>query len=154
SILGFSEMISGEMLGPLGNARYREYAGLIGESGRYLLNLINDILDVAKIEAGKFVLAPEPLNLAQTLERALLGMAPQYREKEVELKVPVAPDLPVITADARAVRQILFNLLSNALKFTPPGGRAEIRLAHAGTEVVLDVSDTGIGISEADLKRL
>lgn len=154
SILGFSEMISGEMLGPLGNARYREYAGLIGESGKYLLNLINDILDVAKIEAGKFVLAPESVNLAQTLERTLLVMAPQYREKGVELKVAVAADLPVITADARAVRQILFNLLSNALKFTPAGGRAEIRLAHSGADIVLDVSDTGIGISEADLKRL
>ncbi|MFZ1992228.1 MAG: PAS domain-containing sensor histidine kinase [Alphaproteobacteria bacterium] len=154
SILGFSEMIAREMLGPLGNARYREYAGLIGESGQYLLNLINDILDVAKIEAGKFVLSPEPLNLAQTLERTLLVMMPQYREKGVELRVSVAPDLPLITADARAVRQILFNLLSNALKFTPPGGRAEVRLAHSGQEVLLDVADTGIGISEADLKRL
>jgi len=154
SILGFSEMISREMLGPLGNARYREYAGLIGESGQYLLNLINDILDVAKIEAGKFVLAPEPVNLAQMLERTLLVMMPQYREKGVELRVAVAPDLPLITADARAVRQILFNLMSNALKFTPPGGRAEVRLAHRGREAVLEVADTGIGISEADLKRL
>ena len=154
SILGFSEMISREMLGPLGNARYREYAGLIGESGQYLLNLINDILDVAKIEAGKFVLAPEPVNLAQTLERTLLVMMPQYREKGVELRVSVAPDLPLITADARAVRQILFNLLSNALKFTPPGGRAEVRVTHGNGETVLDVIDTGIGISEADLKRL
>ncbi len=154
SVIGFSEMISREMFGPLGHERYREYAGLIGESGQYLLNLINDILDVAKIEAGKFKLSPEPVNLAQTLERTLLVMMPQFREKGVDLRVAVAPDLPVIAADARAMRQILFNLLSNALKFTPSGGQTEVRLAAEGKTVLLEVADSGIGISEADLKRL
>ena len=154
SVIGFSEMISREMFGPLGHERYREYAGLIGESGQYLLNLINDILDVAKIEAGKFKLSPEPINLAQTLERTLLVMMPQFREKGVDLRVAVAPELPIISADARATRQILFNLLSNALKFTPSGGRAEVRLARDEHMVMIEVADTGIGISENDLKRL
>ena len=91
SVIGFSEMISREMFGPLGNQRYHEYAALIGESGQYLLSLINDILDVAKIEAGKYVLSREPLNLAQTLERTLSVMMPQFREKGVELHVISRP---------------------------------------------------------------
>ena len=154
SVLGFSEMISREMFGPLGDPRYREYATLIGESGQFLLNLINDILDVAKIEAGKYVLTREPLNLAVALERTLSLMMPQFREKGVQLKVDVATDLPMIEADARAVRQMIFNLLSNALKFTPEKGRTDIRLAREESALVLEVSDTGIGISEEDLKRL
>jgi cell cycle sensor histidine kinase DivJ len=154
SILGFSQMIGAEMFGPIGHPRYLEYAGLIGESGNYLLELINDILDMAKIEAGKYVLSTEPLNLAATLERTLRVMMPQFREKGVKLEVDVAASLPEITADARAVRQMLFNLLSNALKFTPEGGRAKVRLCAEAGSMLIEVSDTGIGIAEKDLQRL
>jgi signal transduction histidine kinase len=154
AILGFSEMIGREMLGPIGQERYREYAGLIQESGHYLLDLINDILDTAKIEAGKYTLAREEIDMAEALKRALRVMVPQYKEKGVALDVRIATELPVIVADARAVRQIVFNLLSNALKYTAPGGRATVSLALAAGALELEVKDTGVGISGADLKRL
>ncbi|MFO1186981.1 MAG: HAMP domain-containing sensor histidine kinase [Alphaproteobacteria bacterium] len=154
SILGFSEMIGREMLGPVGHARYREYAGLIQESGHYLLDLINDILDIAKIESGKYQLTRAEIDVADALRRALHVMVPQFEEKGVTLEIKVARAIPAIDADARAVRQIIFNLLSNALKFTPAGGRASVGLAAAEGALELAVSDTGIGISEGDLKRL
>ncbi len=106
SILGFSQMIGGEMLGPIGNERYREYAGLIEESGNYLLELINDILDTAKIEAGKFKLVRETLDVGEALKRTLRVMLPQYKEKGVALDIEIAPGLPKIEADARGLRQI------------------------------------------------
>ncbi len=154
SILGFSEMIGAEIFGPVGHARYREYAGLIQESGRYLLELISDILDIAKIEAGKYTLARENLDMGDALKRSLRVMLPQYKEKGVALDVAIADGLPAIEADPRAIRQILFNLLSNALKFTPAGGRTAASLSVQGAALVLEVRDTGIGISGEDLKRL
>jgi cell cycle sensor histidine kinase DivJ len=154
AILGFSEMIGREMLGPIGHERYREYAGLIQESGHYLLDLINDILDTAKIEAGKYTLAREEIDMSEALKRALRVMVPQYKEKGVTLDVRIAAGLPAIVADARAARQIVFNLLSNALKYTAPGGRATVSLAQEAGALMLEVKDTGVGISGADLKRL
>lgn len=154
SILGFSQMMGSEIFGPLGHARYREYAGLIQESGNYLLELINDILDIAKIEAGKYTLTRERVDMGEALKRSLRVMHPQYKEKGVNLDITIAKDLPVIDADARAVRQIIFNLLSNALKFTPAGGRTGVSLSVHARALVLEVKDTGIGISGADLKRL
>jgi cell cycle sensor histidine kinase DivJ len=154
SIIGFSEMIGGEIVGPVGHPRYREYAGLIRESGHYLLDLINDILDIAKIEAGKFTLSREEIDIGEALKRALRVMVPQYQEKGVALKVKIAQGLPRIEADARAIRQIVFNLLSNALKFTAPGGRALVSLKTEGKALLLEIQDTGVGIMGEDLKRL
>jgi two-component system cell cycle sensor histidine kinase PleC len=147
-------MMGAEIFGPIGNARYREYAGLIQESGRYLLELINDTLDIAKIEAGKYALARESVDMGEALKRSLRVMLPQYKEKGVALDIAIANGLPAIEADARAIRQIVFNLLSNALKFTPAGGRTGVSLDVRERSLVLDVKDTGIGISGADLKRL
>ena len=154
SILGFAQIIDGEHFGPVANRKYKEYAGLIEESGRYLLELINDILDLSKVEAGKYQVELSEVNLVHTLERTLRLMAPQYREKGVKLLVEIEPDLAPAWADQRCVRQILFNLLSNALKFTNPGGTVSVILSSVDGGLEIAVNDTGIGISREDLARL
>jgi two-component system cell cycle sensor histidine kinase PleC len=159
AINGFSEMMSEEMFGPLGDRRYKEYAKDILSSGQHLLALINDILDMSKIEAGKMVLHPEPVALAQVIEDALRLIRNRAEAAGLELVVDIAAQTPTVEADYRAVKQILLNLLSNALKFTPRGGSITItadRLAAgaAPERVKIAVTDTGVGIAEADLQRI
>jgi two-component system cell cycle sensor histidine kinase PleC len=157
AINGFSEIMVGEMFGALGDRRYKEYAQDILSSGQHLLALINDILDMSKIEAGKMNLRFEPLHLDDVVEDAVRLV--QNRADAAGLTLDVAlPDLPEVEADYRAVKQILLNLLSNAVKFTPNGGKvvvtAEQRRDPLGERVRLTVRDTGIGIAAADLSRL
>ncbi|WP_308238123.1 ATP-binding protein [Phenylobacterium sp. J367] len=157
AINGFSEIMLGEMYGPLGDKRYVDYCRDILASGQHLLALINDILDMSKIEAGKMTLRFEPVSIEEVAEDA--ARLVRNRAESAGLKLDVEfPVLPEVEADYRAVKQVLLNLLSNAIKFTPRGGRvsihAEVRAEHLGERVRVAVRDTGIGIAEDDLKRL
>ncbi len=157
AINGFSEIMVNQLFGPLGDKRYVEYAQDILNSGQHLLALINDILDMAKIEAGKLNIKFEPMRLDEVIEDAVRLMRNRAETSGLELSVEL-PNLPEIEADYRAVKQVLLNLLSNAVKFTPRGGKVTVRAAlemgAGGERVRVAVSDTGIGISEQDLDRL
>jgi two-component system cell cycle sensor histidine kinase PleC len=147
AILGFSELISSETLGPVGTIRYRDYAKDINSSGTHLLSLINDILDIAKIESGKMEIAPTMIEPRQALDSAMNVIQARAREKRHSVTVAIQPGLDGLYSDERAFRQIVINLLSNAVKFTPDGGRIEIslrRTANGGSE--LSVIDNGPGI--------
>jgi two-component system cell cycle sensor histidine kinase PleC len=154
AILGFSEIISQECFGPVGNARYKDYAGDIHSSGAHLLSLINDLLDIAKIEAGKMDIAPHPLEAQRIFEIALKLIGTKAREKGQSLTITVEPSAPPLYADERALKQILINLVSNAVKFTPEGGRIEVvaGLARDGGFQIL-VKDNGPGIPHDKLDR-
>ncbi len=158
AINGFSEIMVGELFGPLGDARYKEYAGDILSSGQHLLAVINDILDMSKIEAGKMNLKFEPIDLQEVAEDAVRLI--RNRAEAAGLTVIIdMPNLPEVEADFRALKQVLLNLLSNAVKFTPRGGQIRV-LGRAGSDstgaprVRVGVQDTGIGISKSDLERL
>jgi two-component system cell cycle sensor histidine kinase PleC len=157
AINGFSEIMLGEMYGPLGDRRYRDYARDILSSGQHLLALINDILDMSKIEAGKMTLRFDPVGLEEIAEDAARLVRNRAETAGLALTLEF-PDLPEVEADYRAVKQVLLNLLSNAVKFTPRGGRivikADLRDDPRGQRVRVTVQDTGIGISAADLARL
>jgi PAS domain S-box-containing protein len=155
AIIGFAEFIVQQPLGPLGHQRYVEYILDIGRSGTHLLEIINDMLDVARIEAGKADLNEEDVRIAETIDGAAKIMARQTERARLTLAFDVADPAPVLRADARAMRQILLNLISNAIKFTPEGGTITVgvrRLAEGG--VALAVSDTGIGIAAEDIPKL
>ena len=152
AIIGFSEMMNREMFGPIG-PRYQEYSRLIHESGSHLLELINSVLDMSKIEAGKFQLSEELFDLEETAQSAVRFLKIPAERAGVALKLSIAPNARLMFADRRAIKQILVNLLSNGVKYTPPGGavRVTARIAQ-GMEII--VSDSGTGISKADLERL
>lgn len=155
AINGFSEVMQKEMFGPLGDGRYVEYVNDILTSGNHLLNLINDILDMSKIESGKMTLNPEPIYCDELVEQCVRLVRGKAHESGLQL-VSDADPVPEIEADTRAIKQVLINLLSNAIKFTPEGGEVTITTkADPDTGGVLfTVTDTGIGISEEDLPRL
>lgn len=153
AINGFSEIMQGEMFGPLGHERYKDYVTDILSSGQHLLSLINDILDMSKIEAGKMQLQPEPVEPAELLEQCVRIMRARAEEKNIDLTTEGQP-LPTIEADPRALKQVLLNLMSNAVKFTPDGGKVIVRTFDAADGVVIQVADTGIGIPEEDLHRV
>jgi two-component system cell cycle sensor histidine kinase PleC len=154
AINGFSEIMLAEMFGPLGDGRYRDYAQDILNSGQHLLALINDILDMSKIEAGKMSLSFEAVALDDIAEEAVRLVRARAEAAGLELRLDLPP-LPEIEADYRAVKQVLLNLLSNAVKFTPRGGRVAVRAEGAGADGVrVSVQDTGIGIAAEDLERL
>jgi signal transduction histidine kinase len=151
AILGFSEMIEREMFGPAGDARYVDYAHHVHESGAHLLALINDILDLSKIEAGKMELRCEALAVGEVIDEArrLCGADAQHA-----LTVSVAADLPAIYADRRATAQMVMNLLSNAVKFTVPGGAIEVSaMLRVDGGVTLAVRDSGVGIAKEDIPK-
>ncbi len=154
TIIGFSDMMLQEIGGPIGAARRREYVGLIRESGHHLLSVVNSILDVSKIEAGAYHVHPEPFMLAEAVELCRSMMAPQAEAASVTLTTQVTAEVGEVVCDRRAVQQILLNLMSNAVKFTPENGRVAVEAWRNGSRLVLTVSDTGIGIDEADLCRL
>jgi two-component system cell cycle sensor histidine kinase PleC len=153
AINGFSEMMVGEMFGPMGDGRYREYARDILSSGQHLLALINDILDMSKIEAGKMHLRFEPLSLEEVAEDTVRLV--RGRAEAVGVSLTTAfPAVPEVEADYRAIKQVLLNLLSNAIKYTPRGGAITIAADEVGGHVRVSVQDTGIGIPQEDLARL
>jgi two-component system cell cycle sensor histidine kinase PleC len=147
AILGFSEVLEREMFGPMANRAYRDYAGDINTSGRYLLGLINDILDLSRIEAGRVEMRDEPTVLMTALQSAqhLLGM--KAAEKDTYVDIEVEPSVPKVMCDQRAVNQIAINLLTNAIKFSPPKGRVLMSVKRvASGAVALSVKDNGPGI--------
>ena len=155
AILGFSEVLMREMAGPLGQPRYREYATDIHDSGRHLLAVINDILDLSKIEAGRVELVDGEIEVGALARKAMRLLAERAEQAKVEIRLLSEPNLPSLIADERLVRQALLNLLSNAVKFTPRGGRVEVCLSLAADGAFcVRVRDTGIGIAESDMTRV
>lgn len=156
AIIGFSEMMTREMFGPIG-PRYQEYSRLIHESGAHLLDLINSVLDMSKIEAGKFELNEELFDLEETAQSAVRFLKIPAERAGVALKLSIAPNARLMFADRRAVKQILVNLLSNGVKYTPPGGTVQVTArisVEVGRGMEIVVSDSGTGISKSDLERL
>ena len=154
AIIGFSDVMVRQIFGELANRRYREYAQDIHDSGNLLLSLINDILDMARIEAGKVELRPEPLPVDALLRDVLRMVELRAEAKGLSLRVHVPPGLPSVQVDQRATIQILLNLVGNAIKFTPPGGTVAVSVAAQGPEVLVQIADTGPGIDPALLARL
>lgn len=146
AIIGFSDLIEKQLLGPLGNERYVDYIGAIRESGHHLLDLITDILDMSKIEAGKYELTLENVNISQTLRTVVQMMEARAAEGGLALSCELPQDDITIRADRRALKQIFLNLLSNAVKFTENGGTVDVRLMQDDGQVAVDVRDSGIGI--------
>jgi two-component system cell cycle sensor histidine kinase PleC len=153
AIIGFSEVMGSGMFGTLGSEKYQEYCHDILTSGHYLLEVINDILDMSKIEAGRMKLDMETLDLSQTLAESLRVVSGRADDKHLALDTDIEGTVPVV-ADRRAIKQILVNLLSNAVKFTPDGGRITVRCRRRRNAVVLMIADTGIGIAPQSLARL
>jgi cell cycle sensor histidine kinase DivJ len=153
AIIGFSEMLTNDdlMLQP---ARKLEYAKLINESGHHLLSVVNGILDMSKMETGNFEITPEPFAPAQAIASCSDLLALKARDAGVEIKTRIAPGLPEIVGDRRAFNQILINLISNAIKFTPRGGRITVSALCDGPKLSVSVEDTGVGIGADDLPRL
>ncbi|HVA11822.1 MAG TPA: ATP-binding protein [Stellaceae bacterium] len=154
AIIGFSEVISGELLGPVGVPSYKTYAGDVLASGRHLLMLINDILDFARAESGRLALRDEPLDLPVLIEDAVRYMAPRAEAGGVRLSADLAHVPTGILGDETRLRQVLVNLIGNAIKFTPRDGRVDVRaLTSAGGEARIEIRDSGIGMSSADVAR-
>jgi two-component system cell cycle sensor histidine kinase PleC len=155
AILGFSEVMNSEVMGPMANQSYKEYAGNIFESGRHLLHLINEILDLSRIESGRYELHEEPVRLADFVGDCYRLMKLKVESKGLEVVEDLAPDLPLVWADPRAVRQVCLNLMSNALKFTPRGGRITLTVgATDGGGQYVSVCDTGPGIPDDEIPKV
>jgi signal transduction histidine kinase len=155
AVIGFSEIIKEAMLGDDRIDSYRGYATDIHESGCHLLSLINDILDMSKIEAGKLELVDETVDLADAIETSLRLVRERALQNGVDLVSDVPEDLPSLTADLRKIKQIAINLLSNAVKFTPAGGRVTVSACvRDDGRMILRVADTGIGIAEDDIETV
>ena len=154
AIIGFSEIIKDETFGPVGSTKYRDYADDINESGLHLLALINDILDLSKVESGASELHEENievLGVANAVRKLVVGLA---RKGKVELELDVSDDISVLHADERKVKQILLNLLSNSIKFTPEGGKVTLKIwSRSSSGYVFQVIDTGIGIAFEDIPK-
>jgi two-component system cell cycle sensor histidine kinase PleC len=155
AILGFSEVMKAEMFGPLENPKYREYTDNILESGKHLLHLINEILDLTRIESGRYELHEEPLRLADVIDECHRLLKLRADSKGIEIIEATTSDLPVVWADQRAMRQICLNLMSNALKFTPKGGQVTLSVGQMpdGGQY-LSVADTGPGIPADEIPKV
>ena len=154
AIIGFSEMIVQEDALMLDAARRKEYAQLINDSGQHLLSVVNGILDMSKMESGNFEISPEPFAPRAALLNCCNLLALKARESGIDLVTRAPEDLPVMTGDPRAFKQIVLNLVSNAIKFTERGGTVTVSAAVEGSRLVLRVTDTGVGIAADDLKRV
>ncbi len=154
AIIGFSDIMVREMFGPIGNERYSEYAKLVHESGSLLLDLINDLLDMSKIEAGKYELHLEDFQVNEPIDAALQMLSSRAAERSLVLRSDVQPEKLSIRADRRVVKQVLLNLLSNAVKFSNTGGRIDVRAIKEPDAMVLSVEDNGIGIPPEFLSRI
>lgn len=154
AINGFSEILVDEMYGPLGDQRYKEYAQDILDSGKHLLDMITDILDMAKIEAGKMTVDLHPIDIVDPVDAAVRMIRRRAEEKDIDLKLVANPGLPLVEADHRAIRQMILNLVSNAIKFTDAGGEVRVSVNQKGGELRVAVRDNGIGIPAEALPRL
>ncbi|WP_170144452.1 PAS domain-containing sensor histidine kinase [Dichotomicrobium thermohalophilum] len=153
AIIGFSEVMTEEFFGPIGHEKYRDYATDISESGRYLLEMIDDILDMSKIEAGQFSLSIEPVRAGNLIDESLRVVQPTAEERKIDLNQSGNPDIE-IAGDKRALKQVLLNLLSNAVKFTPEGGDISVRSYRYKGTVRISISDSGVGIPKHEIAKL
>ncbi len=153
AIIGFSEIMESQMFGKLGSEKYQEYCHDILTSGHYLLEVINDILDMSKIEAGRMKLDMEVIDLSKTLAESLKVVSGRADDKKLLLNADIEGTISVV-ADRRAIKQIIVNLLSNSVKFTPDGGKVVVRSRLSGDSIRLTIADTGIGIAPHSLSRL
>jgi two-component system cell cycle sensor histidine kinase PleC len=154
AILGFSEVLEREMFGPLSNSTYKDYAGDINSSGRYLLGLINDILDLSRIEAGRIEMKEEPVVIEQALIKAQNLLGVRAAEKDIFVDIQVEQPLPKVMADQRAVNQVAINLLTNAIKFSPPKGRVTMSVKRQPSgSIMISVRDTGPGIPQGEVSH-
>jgi two-component system cell cycle sensor histidine kinase PleC len=152
AILGFSEVMNAEVLGPLANATYKEYAGDIHRSGQHLLNLINEILDLSRIEAGRYDLSEEALSLLDIAEDCIGMVQLRARAKNIAIHPQFEDELPQVWVDEKSMRQVLLNLLSNAVKFTPQGGEVTVKIGWtAGGGQYVSIKDNGPGIPEEEI---
>ena len=153
AIIGFSEVMMSERFGPIGNQRYRDYLRDIHVSGAHLMSLINDLLDLSKIEAGKLDLSFEAVPVNASIQECVALMQPQANRERIIIRTSLSADVPNVVADQRSFRQILLNLLSNAVKFTRAGGQVIVSTTlEENGEVVVRIRDTGIGMSEKDIE--
>ncbi|MFA5335083.1 MAG: PAS domain-containing sensor histidine kinase [Candidatus Omnitrophota bacterium] len=154
AIIGFSELMKEESVGPL-NEKQEEYVDYIHESGKHLLSLINDILDLSKVESGKMALEPGEFDLKTLLEKSLVFVKEKAAKHGIALSTDIGEGIGAIRADERKVKQVIFNLLSNSMKFTPDGGKIGINARRDGNkEISVCVWDTGIGIDEKDRSKV
>ncbi|MBD9371548.1 PAS domain-containing protein [Rhizobium sp. ARZ01] len=153
AILGFSDILQNQMFGPLGSEKYDEYARDIHDSGQHLLNVITDILDMSKIEAGHMRISCDVIDLAPLIDETLRLTSVQAEQKNIHVLQQASAGL-LLTADRRAMKQILLNLLSNAMKFTNSGGKVSVRARKRNGAVTLTIADTGIGIPKAALAKI
>ncbi len=153
AIIGFADVMREERFGPIGNERYREYLKDIQTSGAHLISLINDLLDLSKIEAGKLELSFASVDLNDIARQCMAIMQSQANRERIIIRTSLMPELPQVVADVRSIRQIVLNLLSNSIKFTPPGGQVIVstQLTEGG-EVLLRVRDTGVGMTDAEIE--
>ncbi len=154
AIIGFSEMLANEENGWIDAGKRLEYARIIHASGHHLLEVVNTLLDISKIESGAMTIEREPLELAEIARDCCTLMELKAEAGRIELERVAGPGLPPVEGDRRALKQVVLNLLSNAVKFTPPGGRVTLAIVRDGDMIDLSVSDTGVGISATDLPRL
>ena len=154
AIIGFSELMLDEKFGPVANDRYRDYLRDINRSGNHVLDLVNDLLDISKIEAGQQEMSYEAVSVNETLAETVAMMQPQANRERVIIRSSFASKLPDVVADLRSVRQIALNILSNAVRYTQAGGQVIVSTAYeGGGEVVMRVRDTGIGMTSAEIEQ-
>lgn len=154
AVIGFSDMMRHQVLGPLLPESYRDYVEDIHGSAQHLLGIVSEILDMSKIEAGKYILFKEPVDVGAVVGEALAIVRWRAESNRVELTTNLPGGLPRLVADRRAMKQVLINLITNAIKFTPPGGKVTVEASGAGPAMTLSVSDTGIGITPEDITRV
>ena len=153
AIIGFSEVMAHELFGAMGQPKYKEYVNDILRSGRHLLDVINDILDIAKLQSGKAELNRQPVRVGELIEDSLRMMGAQAKAGEIEITCAIEPDIPIIEADTTRLRQLFLNLLSNAVKFTPAGGRVTVAAGRCSEGIRVSVADTGIGMAAKDIPK-
>jgi two-component system cell cycle sensor histidine kinase PleC len=154
AIIGFSEVMGSNAFGPLGNEKYSEYCEDIHKSGRYLLGIISDILDMARLEAGRIEIEPEVLNVGEAVNETVSAHQSDADTAGITIETDIVPEALEVEADRKALRQILFNLVSNAIKFTPEGGHVKVQGRISDGRVVLKIEDDGIGIAKDALQKL
>jgi PAS domain S-box-containing protein len=154
AILGFSELLMQELYGPLGDPRYAEFAGDIFRSGKYLLGIISNILDLSKIEAGQVTLDEQDVDIGELMRSSMRLVSEAARHRDITLEAAVPPKPVTVLADSTRLRQVLLNLLSNAIKFTPEGKWVYLACARSGDALDLTVADTGIGMSTEEVARV
>ncbi|MEI2297935.1 ATP-binding protein [Ensifer sp. MJa1] len=154
AIIGFSDMMASEHFGPVGHPRYIEYAGDIGRSGRHVLDIVNDLLDISKIEAGEMELDFGAVEINEAVSEAVSLVQPQANSQRVIIRTSLSATVPNVVADGRSIKQIALNILANAIRFTPSGGQIVVSTSYeANGSVILRVRDTGVGMTRSELEQ-